>query len=125
MSRLFLLILLLVGLAIGAAAFAPLATVLKFSGANERGLSWASANGSVLSGSLEGVSVRGKPLGSAKLKLAPMAILGGRLQYAVDWTGEAGRGTGQVAAGSGGSVSVREFDLDLDLLKLETAARWI
>jgi hypothetical protein len=54
-----------------------------------------------------------------------MAILGGRLQYAVDWTGEAGRGTGQVAAGSGGSVSVREFDLDLDLLKLETAARWI
>lgn len=125
MSRLVLLALLLAGVLIGLAVFAPLSAALKFAGFEAHGLSWSRAEGTVLDGRLTGLEAGGKRYGDAALKLKPAALLAGRLQYTVDWRGEHGRGAGDLSVGAGGSLAARDFNLDLDLVHLEQAALWI
>lgn len=125
MNRLVLLAPLLVGVLIGLAVFAPLSAALKFAGVEAHGLSWSRAEGTVLDGRLTGLEASGERYGDADLKLAPAALLAGRLEYTVDWQGEHGRGTGDLSVGVGGSLAARDFNLDLDLVRLEQAALWI
>lgn len=125
MTRLVLALLLIAGFLVGLAVFAPLGTVLGMTGAQARGINWASATGTILDGRLSGITVQGKSYGDAGLRLAPGALLSGRLKYAVDWAGDNGQGTGDVSFDSGRQVALEDFDIDLDLLKLEQAARWI
>lgn len=125
MNRSLLLLLLLVGFFIGLTAFAPLETALRMGGANRLGVSWASAEGTVFDGKLTSIESRGTKIGDANLHLMPGALLTGRLKYAVEWTGEGGRGNGEFSAGFGNRLSLTNYDVDLDLLHLEQAARWI
>lgn len=125
MRSLIFLILLIVGIVFGAAAFAPLSAVLDAAGARRGGLDWTSASGTLLDGRLEGISANGKDYGNAALRLKPAALMGGALQFAIDWNGPSGRGAGQMAMTSVKNVTLRDYDLDLDLMALEQAARWI
>jgi hypothetical protein len=125
MNRIALLALLLVGVLIGLAVFAPLGAALKFAGVAGHGLSWSRAEGTILDGRVTGLAAGGERYGDADLKLAPAALLAGRLQYKVEWQGEHGSGTGDLSAGAGGGVAARDFNLDLDLAGLEQAALWI
>jgi hypothetical protein len=125
MTRLLLLLLLAAGFLVGVFAFAPIGKVLQLSGAEQHGFRWTGAEGSVMDGRLRGMSFQGKPYGDAGLKLAPGALLSGRIQYAVDWIGEHGQGAGNISFGSGQKLQLDDFNIDLDLLRLEQAARWI
>jgi len=125
MNRLLLLLLLFSGFLIGLAAFAPLETALRMGGANRLGVSWASAEGTVFDGKLTSIENRGTRIGDANLRLMPAALLTGRLKYGVEWTGEGGRGNGELSAGFGNRRSLTNYDIDLDLVHLEQAARWI
>lgn len=125
MMRLFLVLLLVAGFLAGVFIFAPLGQVLQLTGASKHGFSWSRAEGSVMDGRLQGMNFQGKNYGDAGLKLDPGALLGGRVQYAIDWASEQGRGIGNISFGSGREIEIRDFDIDLDLLRLEQAARWI
>lgn len=125
MKRLILLALLAAGFVGGLVAFAPLSAALTASGAAARGLGWSSAEGTVLSGAVRGLTLNGKTYGDADLAFAPGGLLSANLQYTVDWTGPQGSGRGKVALGPGGSVSLRDYTLSLDLAQLDQAALWI
>jgi general secretion pathway protein N len=124
-SRLVFFVLLAVGVVIGAAVFAPLSVVLDAAGARRGGLEWTSARGTLLDGRLEGITHDGKTIGDAGVRLLPAALLRGTLRFAVDWSGPSGRGAGQLSLVSSRHMTLRDYDLDLDLLELEQAARWI
>ncbi len=125
MTRLVLILLLIAGFLAGLAAFAPLGTVLNMTGAEARGINWTNASGTILNGRLTGIAAQGKSYGDAGLRLVPGALLSGRLKYAVNWSGDNGKGIGDISFDSGRQVALENFDIDLDLLKLEHAARWI
>ncbi len=125
MSRIVLLLLLVAGFVAGLIAFAPLEAALRLGGAEARGLAWDAADGTVLDGQLNGIAVSGASYGNAGLKLVPMALFSGQLKYAVTWNGDYGRGTGDVSLGAGERAALHQFDLDLDLLRLDQAALWI
>lgn len=125
MKRTALLALLLLGFVAGLVAFAPLSAALKASGARQRGLSWAQAEGTVLSGRVVGLALRGVGYGDADLTFSPGGLLTGNLQYTVNWAGPQGAGRAKVSAGSGGRVALRDFAVSLDLAQLEQAALWI
>ncbi|MEQ9505756.1 MAG: type II secretion system protein N [Hyphomonas sp.] len=125
MSRIALLALLAFGFLAGLIVFAPLETALRISGAEARGLGWSKAEGTILDGKLNGITLDGSSQGNAELKLMPLALLSGQLQYAVVWIGDHGEGAGNVSIGTGARATLRQFDLELDLLRLDQAALWI
>ena len=125
MIRLFFLIILVVAAAIVGLAFVPIATALKYSGAANNGVEWTNATGTILSGKLEGLKVKGTEYGDAALKLDIPAIFKGRPRYAVDWTGTYGAGAGNVSVESGPTISLEDYIVNLDLLAYPQAARWI
>lgn len=125
MIRLMIVVLLLLIGAIAGLAFMPLATALKFSGAGASGVEWQSATGSVLSGRLEGLTFKGTTYGNADLALDGNALLGGKLQYDVGWTGVHGLGSGKVSVEPGPTLTLADYMITLDLLEYEKAARWI
>jgi hypothetical protein len=121
---LFLIILLVIGAVVGL-AFVPLAAALKLAGAADNGVSWTAARGSIYSGGLEGLSVNGTNYGNADLTLDASALMGGTLQYAVDWIGTHGQGTAKVSVDTGRTVTLKDYVINLDLEDYERAARWI
>ena len=125
MKRMALLALLMLGFVAGLVAFAPLSAALKASGAAQRGLSWTQAEGTVLSGRVVDLALRGISYGDADLTFSPGGLLTGNLQYTVNWTGPQGAGRAKVSAGGGGRVALRDFAVSLDLAQLEQAALWI
>lgn len=125
MIRLLLLPLLALGITIGVLVFAPLSKVLDISGIRRSGVDWTSASGTVLDGRLEGIAVNGARYGDASARLLPGHLLTGTLKFAVDWTGPSGRGTGQMTFQSPKSIGLYDYDLDLDLMEIEQAAKWI
>lgn len=125
MKRMALLALLMLGFVAGFVAFAPLSAALKASGAAQRGLSWTQAEGTVLSGRVLGLALRGVSYGDADVAFSPGGLLTGNLQYTVNWTGPQGAGRAKVSAGGGGRVALRDFAVSLDLAQLEQAALWI
>jgi len=125
MKRLVLLALLAAGFLAGLIVFAPLSAALTASGAAARGLGWSSAEGTVLSGTVRGLTLNGRAYGDADLAFAPGGLLSANLQYSVDWTGPQGSGRGKVALGPGGRVALRDYTLSLDLAQLDQAALWI
>lgn len=125
MIRLFLLPLFALGIAAGLLAFAPLAVVLDVSGIRRSGIDWTSATGTMLDGRLEGITANGASYGDAAARLLPEHLLGGAMKFAVDWTGPSGRGTGQMTFQSHKNIALYDYELDLDLMEIEQAARWI
>lgn len=121
---LVLVAVLLIGAIVGL-AFLPLGTALKFSGVSNTGVEWSKAIGSVLSGRIEGLKIKGASYGNADLELDASALLGGKLQYLLVWTGEHGQGTGKVSVDTGPTVILKDYDVTIDLLEYEKAARWI
>lgn len=121
---LFLIILLVAGLCVGL-AFVPIATALKYSGAAENGVEWSEAKGTILSGSLTDLKVKGVEYGSADLKLDLPAVFNGKPRYGVDWTGKHGRGSGKVSVESGSVFALEDYVIDLDLLAFDVVAKWL
>ncbi|WP_291203567.1 type II secretion system protein N [Hyphomonas sp.] len=125
MKRLIFFALLAAGFVGGLIVFAPLSAALTASGAGARGLGWSSAEGTVLSGTVRGLTLDAKPYGNAELDFSPGGLLSANLQYTVDWAGPQGSGQGKVALGPGGHISLRDYTLSLDLGQLDQAALWI
>lgn len=123
--RFLLFLLLIIGFVIGMVAFAPLSFVLKTAGAEDRGFSWTSVEGTLSGGSITGLKVGQELLGDARLKLNPAALLALGIEYEFDWTGPAGRGNGSVATFVTGANELRDFDIELDFSALDGAAAWI
>lgn len=122
----FLFVLILLAIAgIAGLAFVPLATALNLSGASDNGVEWTDARGSIFSGGLDNLTVNGTNYGNADLTLDPSALLGGTLQYAVDWSGSHGKGTAKVSVDSGQTVTLMDYVINLDLQDYERAAKWI
>lgn len=125
MMRFILLSVLFVGFVLGLAAFAPLGLVLKLSGAEGRGISWTSAKGSLSGGEISGLRAGADRIGDAKVSLKPAALLGGRLEYAFDWTGPAGTGSGRAAASLTGATELRDFAFDLAVSEFGAFPVWL
>lgn len=123
--RFLLLILLLAGFLVGIVAFAPLSFVLKASGAEARGLSWSSVEGTLSGGRINGLRAGSDLLGDAGVKLNPSALLALGVEYDFDWTGPSGRGTGKAGVSAGGGVHLKDFQIELDFAALDGAAAWI
>ncbi|MBY9067694.1 type II secretion system protein N [Hyphomonas sp. WL0036] len=123
--RFLLIIFLVIGFVVGLAAFAPLSFILKASGAQERGLSWTSVEGTILGGKVTGLKAGDDFLGDASLKFDPSALLGLGIAYDFDWAGPAGKGTGKAAAFASGSTELKDYNLELDFAALDGVAAWI
>ncbi|MEM1036040.1 MAG: type II secretion system protein N [Pseudomonadota bacterium] len=96
----FLTLVLIVVALLGAVFFTPLEYVLKQAGVNQTGAGWASVEGNVLKGRINGFYVGTQPVGDVRLDLRPMSLLSGRATYDVNWSGVGGRGSGVVSASS-------------------------
>lgn len=125
MMRFLLLLLLFAGFIVGLVAFAPLSFILKTAGAEERGLSWTSVEGTLTGGKITGLKAGPDLLGDASLKLNPASLLGLGIEYDFDWTGPSGKGTGKASAFASGATQLRDFNIELDFAALDGAAAWI
>lgn len=125
MNRIAVLVLLAAGFIGGGVAFAPLSAALSLTGAAASGFGWASAEGTVLSGKVRGLTFGGSPYGDAALDFSPSGLLSANIQYTVDWHGPQGSGSGKVAFAPGPTVSLRDYTVSIDLAELEQAALWI
>jgi general secretion pathway protein N len=77
-------------------------------------------SGSVWSGAAAGLGWRGAALGDLRWKLAPLALLRGRLAADVQLTRPDGSLTGRLAATMGGAVNLANVHLDLPVEALNT-----
>lgn len=125
MMRFLLLFVMTAGFAIGLVAFAPLGFVMKAAGADDRGLSWTSAEGTLMGGEITGLRAGPDLLGDASVKLVPMSLLALGVEYRLDWSGPAGKGTGSAAAFANGTTQLRNFNIELDFSALDGLAMWI
>ncbi|ABI76857.1 general secretion pathway protein N [Hyphomonas neptunium ATCC 15444] len=123
--RFLLLLVLIAGFVIGVVAFAPLSFILKTSGAEARGLSWTSAEGTLMGGRITGLRAGQDVLGDATLKLNPVSLLALGIEYDFDWAGPSGKGTGKAAAYATGTTELRDFNIELDFAALDGVAAWI
>lgn len=124
MIRVLVGILVLLGAVLGAGLFIPVGTVLDFAGAGKQGIEWSAAKGSVLSGRLEGIKVKGKDYGSADYTLIPGALTRGKLKFDIGWSGASGTGTSEVTFDRSKSVLLEDFAFDIDLASLPQMARF-
>lgn len=125
MIRLLFTIVLLVAALVVGLAFVPIATALKYSGAEGNGVEWTAAKGTILDGRIEGLKVKGTQYGDADLKLDVPSVFSGKPRYGVNWTGKSGQGSGKVSVESGTIITLEDYSVDLDLLSYELAAKWI
>lgn len=123
--RFLLLLVLLAGFIAGLIVFAPLSVILKASGAESRGLSWTSVEGTLSGGKITGLKAGSDLLGDATLKLNPASLLKLGVEYDFNWTGPSGRGTGKASAFASGAAQLRDFQMELDFAALEGAAAWL
>lgn len=117
--------LLLAGLLGSAAAVMPLATVLELAGLPAGSLSWASAEGTLISGKLHRLRREGILIGDLEMSLRPASLGRLALEYELDWQGPAGAGSGRLEARPGGEIVLRDLNIDLSLERLEGLAIWI
>lgn len=125
MIRFLLGIIVLIGALVVGAFFIPIATALKYSGAAENGVEWTDAKGSILSGRLEGLKIKGTEYGTVDLKLDVPSVFKAEPRYDVDWSSTHGTGTGKVTVASGGIYTLEDYAIDLDLLAFDLAAKWV
>lgn len=98
MRRTILSLLIIVLLAIAIIVSLPLGFVLNVSGANQKGIGWLQARGTVWNGQILGLSHQGQQYGTLSLKLQPISLLGGRASYKTKWNGPQGNGAGEISA---------------------------
>lgn len=125
MIRTLIVILILIAALFIGTAFVSLETVLNATGARDQGVNWTSAKGSVYSGRVEGLTVRGTQYGTADLRLVPAAIAQRKITYEVDWTGPNGIGTSKVTMAGANQIELTDYVIDLDLAAFARSARWI
>ena len=125
MIRTLIVVLVLIAALFIGTAFVPLEAVLNATGARDQGVNWTSAKGSVYSGRVEGLTVKGTEYGTADLRLVPAAIAQRKVTYDVDWTGPNGIGTSKVTMAGANQVELTDYVIDLDLAAFAKSARWI
>lgn len=125
MIRTLIVILLLIAALVVGAAFVPLEALLNSTGARDQGVNWTSAKGSVFSGRVEGLTVKGTQYGTADLRLVPAALPQRKITYDVDWTGPNGIGTSKVTMAASNQIELTDYAIDLDLATFANSARWI
>jgi hypothetical protein len=124
MVRTLIASLLLLAALVAGAAFVPLEAVLNAAGMRRQEVSWTSARGSVFSGRIEGLSVKGTQYGTADLRLVPSALAQLTISYEVDWTGPRGIGSSRVTLRGADQVELTDYEIDLDLAAFARSARW-
>ena len=96
LALVFLFLLVFVGAAI---VTMPLSFVLERSSLEQLGLNWARASGTVLNGSVRGLSYGNQGIGDIDLRLRPAALVSGRVTYESRWSGAPGSGSAVLSAG--------------------------
>ena len=125
MMRFLFLIVLIAGFIIGIVAFAPLSFILKTAGAEARGLSWTSVEGTLSGGKITGLRAGQDLLGDASLKLNPASLLALGIEYDFDWSGPSGQGTGKAGAYASGTTELKDFNIVIEFAALDGVATWI
>ncbi len=93
----------------------PLSTVLKWSGAEERGLRWRDVAGTVWYGALTEATYKNYPVGTVRVKTFFLPLLIGRASAIISVTGPALAAKGQVSASFREQFSIKKTALVLDL----------
>lgn len=124
MIRIVIALILLAGFLAGLVVFMPLDTALRMAGADKRGLSWTSADGSLIGGRITGMKAGEEILGDGSVKLNPTTLLRLGIEYDFDWIGPVGRGQGKAAAFAGGAFELSDYIIEFDLKSLEGLALW-
>ena len=93
MRKLLMLILFILVLVVGLAAFTPLGFIMNQSGASNLGVGWAKVDGTLLKGRISGFFVGSQPIGDVSLKLRPLSLVSLAPSYDIQWGGAGGQGT--------------------------------
>ncbi|MGA1342596.1 MAG: type II secretion system protein N [Hyphomonas sp.] len=125
MIRTLIVSLLLIAALVAGMAFVPLEAVLNAAGLRNQEIGWTSARGSVFSGRIEGLSVKGTEYGTADLRLVPAALTQRQMTYEVDWTGPKGIGSSRVTVRGADQIELTDYEIDLDLAAFARSARWV
>jgi hypothetical protein len=88
----------------------PLGFVLARTGLGGLGIGWSQAQGTIVHGSISGLFTPNQAVGDVGLRLNPTSLLGGTVQYRVEWGGVGGRGQGV--------LNVRTDEVELSGLRL-------
>lgn len=99
----------------------PLGFILSKSGLRQQGFNWSQAEGTIWSGRINGISIRGQPFGDAVIKFRPFDLISGFVGYDVQWGGAGGRGSGRLALRSG-QIEATGLRLEQQIAGLEGLA---
>ncbi len=93
----------------------PAQLVARFAGLDRSPLIYERITGTIWSVQASGLSLANQPLGNARFKLQPAALVSGKLGYRVELTGESLFARGQVTVGPGGQVRLADLVGQVDL----------
>ncbi len=103
------------GLLVFLIAFLPLSVAMALSGAEESGLDWSRAAGTVWDGRLEDVSYQRRMVGDLTLGLQPAPLLAGRLSVGASLRGRGLAGEGVAQIGPGGRLALYDARINTSL----------
>lgn len=92
----------------------PLSFVLDRTPAKQLGVNWASAAGTIYSGTVYGVSTGPQSIGDVSVKLDPIGLIRGRVDYDVNWSGSPGSGTASLSVGRN-SIALSDLNAVVDI----------
>ena len=98
-------LLLLVVLAGGLIAFAPLSFVLRQSEIADRGLGWQQARGTIWQGQITGLTWQGDGVGAVNISSNLLRIFSGKPSHEARWSGPAGQGVALVKVERNGGIA--------------------
>lgn len=94
---------------VAAITMAPVGFIMKQVSASDARIQYASAQGSVWNGKVRDIRYGIQSVGDAEIKTSGLALLTGKLSSDIRLTGSGLNGRGQVAAGFGGDVTIRNM----------------
>lgn len=100
-------------------AMMPIGYPLRLAGLERSGVSYATAEGTIMSSRISGVEMAGQPIGDVLLDLRIWSLLSGRLSYDVQWGGPSGRGAGQVSVVPTGQLELGRLNAEQNIAALE------
>lgn len=96
----------------------PVAFIVEQSGVARQGVSWTRVSGTLWQGQVRDLNIAGQPLGNVRFQLKPLALLDLRMSYAVDISGAAVNGKGELSAGLDGTLQAANVLIDVNVQRL-------
>jgi len=112
-----LILLFLVTLFAALVATMPLGFLLDRTPAKSLGVNWAASGGTIFSGRIRDISAGAQRIGDVQLRLDPMALTSGKIAYRIQWNGDPGSGTANLAVGRD-SAAIENLNAVVDIERL-------